>query len=132
MSSITTLVTDHSRHVRCLEKHLPDINCLAIASAARPGARIIELHTGLYAEASDAGSQDHEFCKLHATTDAAGRLNLKVNAGHGLNYQSVVRAASIPAVVELDIGHWIVAQPLVDGLTSAMQAMQRLMNDSQL
>jgi pyridoxine 5-phosphate synthase len=102
-----------------------------IAAAARLGVPVIELHTGLYAQASDEARQDLEFGKLLAATEAAGQLNLKINAGHGLNYQNVARIAAIPSLVELNIGHSIVAQALFDGLTSAVQNMKRLMADSQ-
>jgi len=57
----------------------------------------------------------------------AARLGLIVNAGHGLNYHNVEPIAAIPEIVELNIGHAIVARAVVDGLAKAVRDMKDLM-----
>jgi pyridoxine 5-phosphate synthase len=50
-----------------------------------------------------------------------------VHAGHGLNYQNVAPVAAIAEIVELNIGHAIIARALFDGLASAVREMKALM-----
>jgi pyridoxine 5-phosphate synthase len=54
-------------------------------------------------------------------------LGLVINAGHGLHYQNVAPIARIPQVVELNIGHAIIARAVFDGLASAVSEMKRRM-----
>ena len=57
-------------------------------------------------------------------------LGLRVNAGHGLNYQNVQAVARIPEIKELNIGHAIVARALFTGLGPAVRDMKRLMEEA--
>jgi pyridoxine 5-phosphate synthase len=97
-----------------------------IEAAQRAGAPVIELHTGAYAE-SAGGARSREFERLHGAAKFAARLGLIVNAGHGLNYHNVEPIAAIPEIVELNIGHAIVARAVVDGLAKAVRDMKELM-----
>ncbi len=102
----------------------PDREQLDAAVAA--GAPVVELHTGAYA---DAGS-DQEAKELDRIRDAArygAGLGLVVNAGHGLHYGNVKPIAAIPEIVELNIGHAIVAQAVFDGIGPVVSEMKRLM-----
>jgi pyridoxine 5-phosphate synthase len=97
-----------------------------IEAAAQTGAPAVELHTGTYAES--AGSrQATELERLHAGARLAANLGLEVHAGHGLNYHNVQPVAAIREIVELNIGHAIVARALFDGLTAAVREMKALM-----
>jgi pyridoxine 5-phosphate synthase len=97
-----------------------------IEAAQRAGAPVIELHTGAYAEAS-GGARSREFERMCTAAKFAARLGLIVNAGHGLNYHNVEPIAAIPEIVELNIGHAIVARAVVDGLAKAVRDMKQLM-----
>jgi pyridoxine 5-phosphate synthase len=97
-----------------------------IEAAQRAGAPVIELHTGAYAEAAGA-DQAREFERLRAGARIATSLGLVVNAGHGLNYHNVQPVAAIPEIVELNIGHAIVARAVFDGLRTAVREMKDLM-----
>jgi pyridoxine 5-phosphate synthase len=97
-----------------------------IEAAQRAGAPVIELHTGAYAE-STGGARSREFERMLSAAKFAGRLGLIVNAGHGLNYHNVEPIAAIPEIVELNIGHAIVARAVVDGLAKAVRDMKELM-----
>ena len=97
-----------------------------IEAAQRAGTPVIELHTGAYAE-SAGGARSREFERLRSAAKFAARLGLIVNAGHGLNYHNVEPVAAIPEIVELNIGHAIVARAVVDGLAKAVRDMKQLM-----
>jgi pyridoxine 5-phosphate synthase len=97
-----------------------------IEAAAQTGASVIELHTGAYAES--AGSrQATELERLHAGARLAAGLGLEVHAGHGLNYHNVQPVAAIREIVELNIGHAIIARAVFDGLAVAVREMRALM-----
>ena len=90
------------------------------------GAPVIELHTGAYAEASGA-ARAREFDRLVNGARLAASLGLTVNAGHGLHYHNVGPIAAIPEIVELNIGHAIIARAVFDGLARAVRDMKDLM-----
>lgn len=97
-----------------------------IEAAQRSGAPVVELHTGSYAEATGA-ARAREFERLRSAARQAASLGLTVNAGHGLNYHNVEPIAAIREIVELNIGHAIVARALFDGLPKAVRDMKDLM-----
>jgi len=100
-----------------------------IEAAKRCGAPVIELHTGTYADTIGA-AQAREFERLRSAAALADSLGLTVNAGHGLHYHNVEPIAAIPEIVELNIGHSIVARALIDGLPKAVRDMKALMRDA--
>jgi pyridoxine 5-phosphate synthase len=103
-----------------------DPDPVQIEAAQRSGAPVIELHTGTYADSTGA-ARAREFERLCAAAKFAARLGLIVNAGHGLNYHNVEPIAAIPEIVELNIGHAIVARSVVDGMAKAVRDMKELM-----
>jgi pyridoxine 5-phosphate synthase len=103
-----------------------DPDTAQIEAARRVGAPVIELHTGTYANASGkARAQELERVRSAAALGAS--LGLVVNAGHGLNYHNVEPIAAIPQIVELNIGHAIIARAVFDGLPKAVREMKDLM-----
>ena len=97
-----------------------------IEAARRAGAPVIELHTGAYADASGA-AQARELERLRDGARLAASLGLTVNAGHGLHYHNVGPIAAIGEIVELNIGHSIIARAVFDGLPKAVRDMKDLM-----
>jgi pyridoxine 5-phosphate synthase len=97
-----------------------------IEAAAQIGAPVVELHTGAYAEATGA-NQATELERLHSSARRAAGLGIEVHAGHGLNYHNVLPVAAIRDIVELNIGHAIIARALFDGLATAVREMKQLM-----
>ena len=97
-----------------------------IEASRRVGAPVIELHTGAYAEASGE-ARAKEFERLRAGAHLGASLGLTVNAGHGLHYHNVAPVAAIEEIVELNIGHAIVARAVFDGLAKAVRDMKNLM-----
>ncbi|HWW30412.1 MAG TPA: pyridoxine 5'-phosphate synthase [Steroidobacteraceae bacterium] len=103
-----------------------DPDPVQIEAALRSGAPVIELHTGAYAEAAGA-ARAREFERLRSAAKLAASLGLTVNAGHGLNYHNVEPIAAIAEIIELNIGHSIIARSVVDGLAKAVRDMKELM-----
>ena len=97
-----------------------------IEAAKRAGAPVVELHTGAYAGACGA-VRAREFERLRSAARLAASFGLVVNAGHGLTYHNVQPIAAIPEIVELNIGHSIIARAVFDGLPKAVRDMKDLM-----
>jgi pyridoxine 5-phosphate synthase len=103
-----------------------DPDTAQIEAARRVGAPVIELHTGTYANASGK-ARAHELERVRAAAALGASLGLVVNAGHGLNYHNVEPIAAIREIVELNIGHAIIARAVFDGLPRAVREMKDLM-----
>ena len=100
-----------------------------VQAAAQAGSQFIELHTGAYAGAfADERRHQAELERLIASARQAHSLGLKVNAGHGLNYQNLPALLQVPHLVELNIGHSVVSRALAVGLPAAVQEMLGLIN----
>jgi len=103
-----------------------DPDAQQIEAAVQIGAPVVELHTGAYAEA--AGSlQATELERLRRAAQLAAGRGLEVHAGHGLNYHNVGPVAALRELVELNIGHAIIARAVFDGLPSAVREMKALL-----
>lgn len=103
-----------------------------IDAAHRTGARIIELHTGAYAEARDHAQMHEQIERLKTGVAKAVRLGMRVNAGHGLHYGNVAPIAALAGIAELNIGHAIVAQSIFDGWQAAVRNMKAAMVQARL
>jgi len=95
-------------------------------AAVAAGAPVVELHTGKYAD-SEGNEQADELERIVDAARYGHGLGLVINAGHGLHYQNVKPIARIEQVVELNIGHAIIARAVFDGLGPAVAEMKRLM-----
>ena len=102
----------------------PDIQ--QINAVSKTGAPFIELHTGRYSEAFGTLEEEKAFNDLKGAAIFAQNFGLKVNAGHGLNYQNVKRMHEIPILYELNIGHSIIARSIFVGLEQAVKEMKSL------
>ena len=97
-----------------------------VEAAHKPGAQFIELHTGTYSNSFGTPDEEKAFIDLKNATDYAHSLGLKVNAGHGLNYENVKRMHEIDGLYELNIGHSIIARAVFVGLPQAVREMKEL------
>ena len=104
-----------------------DPDTTQIDAARRTGAPVIELHTGKYAEADSVPEHQHELDRIRVAAEYAHSYGLQVNAGHGLHYHNVQPIAAIPNIVELNIGHAIIAESLFIGLEAAIKKMRSLL-----
>jgi pyridoxine 5-phosphate synthase len=97
-----------------------------IDAAAACGVPVVELHTGVYADATGQ-HQAQELQRLRAAARHAAVRGLEVHAGHGLNYHNVGPVAAIADIVELNIGHAIIARAVFEGLPAAVRSMKAAM-----
>lgn len=100
-----------------------------IDAAKDVGAPYIEFHTGAYANARGEEARK-ELDRLWEMAAYAKSKGLRVNAGHGLNYQNVEPIAQIPELEELNIGHSIIARAVITGLAEAVSEMKKLIRDA--
>jgi pyridoxine 5-phosphate synthase len=102
-----------------------------IEAAARLQAPVIEIHTGTWCEAL-AGAESNraaaEFQRIRAGAKLASELGLEVHAGHGLDYVTAGLIAALPEVVELNIGHFLIGESVLDGLATAVRRMRAIMD----
>jgi pyridoxine 5-phosphate synthase len=101
-----------------------------LAAALRTGAPPVEIHTGTYADATGATARQRELRRITDFARAAAAAGLEVHAGHGLNLHNVGAIAAIPEIVELNIGHSIVARALYVGFPEAVREMREAMNQA--
>jgi len=106
----------------------PDVKQLRAAREA--GAAAVELHTGRYADAPPGRDREQALAELTMAAAAARELGLIVHAGHGLDYKNVGPVARIAGVVELNIGHAIVARALAVGFERAVREMGQAMSQA--
>lgn len=97
-----------------------------VKASAKTGAQFIEMHTGAYSNAYGTENEEVEFLKLKNSAKLAQELGLRVNAGHGLNYENVKRMHEIEGLYELNIGHSIIAKAVFTGLDNAVDEMNFL------
>lgn len=97
-----------------------------VKASAKTGAQFIEMHTGRYSEAYGTENEAAEFNALKNSAELAQSLGLRVNAGHGLNYENVHRMYEIPGLYELNIGHSIISRAVFTGLPEAVRTMADL------
>jgi len=94
--------------------------------AKKSGAKIIELHTGRYADAKNAREKRKFFDQIKQAVAYASARKLVVNAGHGLDYVNTKPIAKIKGINELNIGYSIICKALFVGLFKAVKEMKGL------
>ena len=98
-----------------------------IDAAIKAGAPVIELHTGCYADAKNSEQQAKELFRIRQAAHYAHSAGLQVNAGHGLHFYNVEKICTIPEIIELNIGHSIIAQALFSGLAQTVKDLKHIM-----
>lgn len=97
-----------------------------IKTSKEIGATFVELHTGRYCDAENEKIQDREFSMIEEAAMSAFDAGLRVNAGHGLDYQTTSRVAVLDTIEELSIGHAIISRAVFVGLDQAVREMLAL------
>jgi len=106
-----------------------DPDPLQVRASKRVGAQFVEIHTGRYCDALDEQSRRKEFQRIARAIRQARRLGLRVNVGHGLDYQNVSPLTNIPGIEEYSIGHSIISRAVLVGLDRAVREMRSLIED---
>lgn len=96
-------------------------------AAIEAGAQVVELHTGAY-----ANGRQGELERLREAATLAAKLGLECHAGHGLTFANVSPVAALPEVVELNIGHFLIGEALLEGLPAVIARMKRLMIEARV
>ena len=109
-----------------------DPDLAQLDASADIGAPVIELHTGCFADAETDAAQALELERVKEAAAYAHNKGLRVHAGHGLHYRNVQSIAAIPEIVELNIGHSIIARAVFDGLQKAVSDMKQLMDSARV
>jgi pyridoxine 5-phosphate synthase len=102
-----------------------------IEAAAALGAPAIEIHTGTWCDALVArrgADAQAEWLRIQEGAKLAHRNGLEVHAGHGLDYKTAEMIASVPEIVELNIGHFLIGEAVYAGLGNAVKAMRVAMD----
>ncbi|MGZ8165274.1 MAG: pyridoxine 5'-phosphate synthase [Methylobacter sp.] len=103
-----------------------------IDAAIKANAPVVELHTGRYAEVKNPQQQAKELERIRQAARYAHSAGLQVNAGHGLHFYNVEAICTIPEIIELNIGHSIIAQALFSGLAQTVKDLKQLMRNARL
>jgi pyridoxine 5-phosphate synthase len=101
-----------------------------IEAAAAIGAPVVEIHTGAWCDAlndNHSADADKEWRRICDGARFAKKLGLEVHAGHGLDYASAEIIASLPQVVELNIGHFLIGEAAFVGLAESIRTMRGAM-----
>jgi pyridoxine 5-phosphate synthase len=98
-----------------------------IEASREAGAHAIEIHTGAYCNAVGI-ERDKQLQAIAEAAKLAQSLGLEVHGGHGLNYDNVLPIGKIPEMVELNIGHSIIARAVFVGIEQASREMKEILN----
>ena len=106
-----------------------------IDAAASVGAPVIEIHTGAWCDALAAGdgaAAAGEFARIAHGAALAAQAGLEVHAGHGLDFLSAEEIATLPQIVELNIGHFLISDAIFEGLDASVRKMRAAMERGRL
>ncbi len=102
-----------------------------IEAAVAVGAPVIEIHTGAWCDALAAGNAAAaaaEFERIARGAALAASAGLEVHAGHGLDFATAEKIATLSEIVELNIGHFLIGEAIFDGLAAAVRKMRAAMD----
>jgi pyridoxine 5-phosphate synthase len=104
----------------------PDV--VQVGRAKAVGADIVELHTGIFAEAVDRDEVQREFEKVRVAAIAAAEMGLTAHGGHGLTYRNIQAIAGIDEIAEVSVGHSVVSRAVFVGMDLAVREMIALLD----
>lgn len=102
----------------------PDLDQIKVAH--KIDADAIEIHTGAFCDAETGFEKEREFSRIVDAAKIGTKLKLRVNAGHGIGYQSISAFQGLSEISEYSIGHSIVSQAVITGMDRAVRDMRRL------
>ena len=102
-----------------------------IEAASVVGAPVIEIHTGAWCDAlvaGDAAAAAAELARISKGATLASGRGLEVHAGHGLDFLSAAEIATLPEIVELNIGHFLIGDAVFEGLDASVRKIRAAMD----
>lgn len=106
-----------------IDPHIPQIG-----SAEKLGVDLIEINTGRYADLKPGIARDEALAEVREAAEYGRGLGLEVHAGHGLDYATAERIASLPEIVELNIGYFMIGEALFVGIGETVRMMRAAMD----
>ena len=122
-------VTKRLKDAGIMVSFFVDPDTAQIEAAKACGGDIVEIHTGHYSEACSEAEADRLFSQIGAAVNVAEKVELKISAGHGLNYVNIKRFRDLHQIEEYSIGHSIVARAIYVGFEQAVREMVELVKD---
>lgn len=104
----------------------PDVETVELSKES--GADFIEIHTGAYCNAASKAEIDKEIERIYSASERAVKLEIRINAGIGLNYKNVAPLVNSPELLEVNIGHAIISRSEAVGLEKAVQEMLEILD----
>ncbi len=101
-----------------------------VKAAHAIGATYVEIHTGRYCDATSEEERENEYQLIATAAEEAYQMGLRVNAGHGLDYQTTAKIAALDTIEELSIGHAIITRSVFVGLDQAVREMLTIVRDA--
>ena len=92
--------------------------------------KFVEFHTGAYAMSKNKKILEKNLTKLSIATEYAHKLGINCHAGHGLNFDNVPAIVNIPHIKELNIGHFLIADSIFNGLKTSIHKMKSIIRDA--
>ena len=126
IEKLLNLLSNSKIKVACFIE--PDFN--QIESLKSLGVKILEFHTGSYADAKTLKIMKQKLFLIQEAAQYATQLGFDCHAGHGLNYDNVYNIASIKEIKELNIGHFIIGEAIFSGLKNSISKMKEIINSA--
>ena len=104
----------------------PDIEQLNTAKDINASA--VELHTGKYSRLFKDKLHFNELKRIKNAASKCSKLKLECHAGHGLDFLNVTEISKIPEIEELNVGHFLVANSIFDGIEKTVKKFQKIIN----
>ena len=124
IEKLLNLLSNSQIKVACFIE--PDFD--QIKSLKSLGVRILELHTGSYADSKDKKSMKKKLSLIQQAAKYSTEIGFDCHAGHGLNYNNVYDIASIKEIKELNIGHFIIGESIFSGLKNSILKMKQIIS----
>ena len=104
----------------------PDIE--QIDAVARLGVKVIEIHTGKFASNFNKKNHDLELNRIKQAAKHCLKIGIDCHAGHGLNFDNVKEISKIPNIIELNVGHFLISNAIIDGLDMTIKKFMKIIN----
>ena len=99
-----------------------------INAAAKLGVKVIEIHTGKFSTNFNKKNHQSELNRIQRAAKHCLKVGIDCHAGHGLNFDNAFEISSIPNVVELNVGHFLISNAILDGLEMTIMKFMKIIN----
>ena len=104
----------------------PDIE--QIDAVAKLGVKVIEIHTGKFSINFNKTNHQSELNRIKRAAEHCLKVGIDCHAGHGLNFENAMEISSIPNIVELNVGHFLISNAILDGLDVTIKKFMKIIN----